>query len=164
MSQASGENEKPTPAHFFETYKLAVEMADRVSARRASANSFFFALQAGIAVALGAFALNAGSAEEPEPDRLVLALAAVGGVVIALSWWLLLRSYRDLNTAKFSVIRKIEREHLDIALFSDEWEELKEASGKRWRRRYVEQGAVERVVPLLFVVIYGVLAIRVVFC
>ncbi len=153
---------RPEPAFRFETYKLAVEMADRVSARRSSANSFFFSLQAGIAVALGAFAMNTGPVDEPEPDRFVLTLAALAGIVIALSWWLLLRSYRDLNAAKFAVINKLERDHLDLRLFNDEWDELKKDPVKRWRPRYAEQGAVERVVPLLFVAIYGVLAVYVV--
>jgi len=161
MTSERDANGGSSPAHCFETYKLAVEMADRISARRATANSFFFALQAGIAVALGTFAVNTGSPEDPQPDRFVLALAAIGGVVIAASWWLLLRSYRDLNAAKFAVINKIERDHLDIAIFSDEWDELKKDPVKPWRPRYAEQGTVERVVPLLFVVIYGVLAIYV---
>ncbi len=92
----------------------------------------------------------------------MLTLAAVGGIIIAFSWYLLLQSYSDLNAAKFSVINKIERDHLDLTLFRDEWKKLKKGPKKdrvkRWPR-YAEQGAVERVVPLLFVAIYGVLAI-----
>lgn len=149
---------KPTPdkgdGTTLELYKLAVEMADRVSGRRASANSFFFSLQAALTVALGAFAVNTGPVDEPEPDRFVLVLAALSGVVISISWWLLLRSYRRLNTAKFEVINKIEEDHFELHLFSDEWKKLKtKKSG------YAEQGSVEQVVPLLFAVIYLTLAV-----
>jgi len=161
VSPGSDPKEGKRPEFCFETYKLAVEMADRVSARRASANTFFFSLQAGIAVALGAFAVNTGAPDDPQPDRFVLILAAIGGAVIAGSWWMLLRSYRDLNSAKFAVINRIEREHLDIALFSDEWDELKKDPVKAWRPRYSEQGAVERVVPVLFLFLYVSLALYV---
>jgi hypothetical protein len=162
VTSGSNPKENTRPDHCLEIYKLAVEMADRVSARRASANNFFFSLQAGIVVALGAFAINTGAPDDPQPDRFVLTLAAIGGAVIAASWWMLLRSYRDLNSAKFAVINRIERDHLDIALFSDEWDELKKDPVKAWRPRYAEQGAVERVVPLLFLVLYASLAIYIV--
>jgi len=144
-----------------ELYKLAVEMADRISARRATANSFFFTVQAGLAVALGAFAINAGTRTDPYPDRFVLTLAALAGVLIAASWWLLLRSYRDLNSAKFKVISQIEQEHLPIQVFDEEWRELQKDRVKWWRPRYAEQGQAERVVPLVFLVLYIALAVYV---
>lgn len=143
-------------------YQLAVEMADRVSARRATANSFFFTIQAGLAVALGAFATRTGTAQDPEPDRFVLTLAAIAGVIVSASWWMLLRSYRDLNTAKFKVINEIERQHLSVRVFCDEWEHLKaDEPIKWWRKRYAELGQVERVVPIAFALMYVILAIYV---
>jgi hypothetical protein len=144
----------------FEQYKLAVEMADRVSARRATANTFFFSIQAGLAVALGAFAVNTGTRDNPTPDRFVLTLAAISGVLIAGSWWMLLRSYRDLNAAKFAVINKLEEDHLDVHLFRDEWQQLKQDRVPAWRKRYAELGQIERLVPLLFAALYAVLAIH----
>jgi len=146
----------------FEQYKLAVEMADRVSARRATANTFFFSIQAGLAVALGAFAVNTGTKDDPTPDRFVLTLAAIAGVLIACSWWMLLRSYRDLNSAKFAVINQLEAGHLQIHLFKDEWEHLKQDPVSSWRKRYAELGQIERLVPLLFAVLYATLAIYVI--
>jgi hypothetical protein len=154
-------NDQGSDSHVLELYQLAVEMADRVSARRATANSFFFSVQAGLAVALGAFALNTGTVDSPSPDRFVLTLAALAGVLIAASWWLLLRSYRDLNSAKFQVIGKIEQDNMCIQLFNQEWQHLKNDPVKRWRPRYAEQGQVERVVPLIFLILYVTLAIYV---
>ena len=40
------------PSHYFELYELAVEMADRVSARRGVANSFFLTINTGIVALL----------------------------------------------------------------------------------------------------------------
>ena len=81
--------------------------------------------------------------------------------VIAASWWLLLRSYRDLNRAKFAVILRIEKEHLDLQLFDEEWNELKKDPIKKWRPRYAEQGQAERIVPVAFVLLYLILAVYV---
>lgn len=160
MTNTAESEESPDP-HVFEQYKLAVEMADRVSARRAAANTFFFSIQAGLAVALGAFAVNAGTQDNPTPDRFVLTLAAISGVLIASSWWMLLRSYRDLNGAKFAVINNLEEKYLRVHLFRDEWAQLKQDRVKAWRTRYAELGQIERSVPILFALLYLALAIHV---
>ncbi len=161
MSEAGQDSLGAAQTEILKLYSLAVEMADRISARRATANSFFFTVQAGLAVSLGAFAVNAGDPANPKPDRFLLFLAALAGLVIAASWWLLLRSYRDLNRAKFEVILGIERAHLTVHLFDEEWKELKKDPIKKWRPRYAEQGQVESVVPIVFLLLYLCLAVYV---
>lgn len=64
-----------------------------------------------------------------------------------------LRSYRDLNRAKFDVILELEK-RLPVQIFGDEWKSLKRDEVKWWRGRYAEQGTVERVVPFVFMAIY----------
>jgi len=147
------------PAHVLELYKLSVEMADRVSGRRAAANSFFLTLQTGLAAALGVFSTRVTTDAGAEPDPVVLTLAAVAGVVLAAAWWLLLRSYRDLNRAKFEVINQIEREYFDVKPFMSEWEVLKEDPVKGLRGRYSELGAIEKSIPVAFAVMYLFLAL-----
>lgn len=146
----------------FQIYALAVEMADRVSARRATANSFFLALQTGLATALGLFAVRANArGEEVDPDKFVLALAAVAGIILAAAWWLLLRTYRKLNHAKFSVINRIEEKYFEVRPFVEEWALLKREDPvkRRWRDRYTELGFVEQAVPVAFAGLYLVLAV-----
>jgi hypothetical protein len=41
------------PGNYVELYKLAVEMADRISARRGLANSFFLTANTGVVAVLG---------------------------------------------------------------------------------------------------------------
>lgn len=153
---------EPPPPHVLEIYELAVEMADRVSARRASANSFFFTVQAGLAVALGAFAVSPAGGQDSNPDRFIVVLAALAGVVIAGAWWLLLRSYRDLNAAKFDVIGRIESQHLPVQAFNDEWDHLEGLRPERWKLGYSEQGRIERAVPLVFLALYATLVVYVI--
>ncbi len=125
----------PLPEGLLEQYKLAVEMADRVSARRATANSFFVTVQSALVAAFG-FAND---------DRWPLAVA---GIVIAVTWWLSLRSYRMLNKAKFEVIGKVEQ-GLPLAPFADEWVILDNKDGPL-HERYAALSFVEQTVPVAF--------------
>jgi hypothetical protein len=127
---------------YLELYKLAVEMADRVSARRATANAFFLTIN----TALLAF-VSSGSLD-------ALWLVALAGIALSGTWWVLLKSYRDLNAAKFQVITEMES-ILDAKIFNDEWTRLKENRPEGWRGTYAEFGAVERFVPLIFAALYA---------
>ena len=157
---AAAANSDPSPA-VIELYKLAVEMADRVSARRTTANSFFLALHATVATIVGLLgfqtvatgAPGAPGAAAPTHDPVPTLVIGLVGVLLSAAWWLGLRSYRDLNTAKFTVITRLE-ERLPVDIFRAEWQLLKRDKISRWRGRYAEQGAVERVVPLIFVALY----------
>jgi hypothetical protein len=142
----------PTPdPREFELYKLAVEMADRISARRATSNSFFLTVQTAFVAVMGLAAPSL--AERPWWTSLAVSVA---GVVLSVSWWLQLRSYRDLNRAKFSVINSIEVD-LPRKIFSDEWEFLKKDPIPSWRGRYAELGTMERFVPWVFAALYVLL-------
>jgi hypothetical protein len=106
-------------AEILELYKLAVEMADRVSARRGTANAFFLSVQTAF-IGLVGF----GFPKLAESPWWAAAAVALAGVTLSGTWWLQLRSYRDLNTAKFQGINKIE-EHLPVKIFADEWDALR---------------------------------------
>jgi hypothetical protein len=126
------------PEGFLDIYKLSVEMADRVSARRAVASSFFLTVQTGIVASL-AFV---------EGQRWSIAL---GGIVASATWWLLLRSYRQLNSAKFQVIHEMEK-MLPAAPYTDEWKIL-DRKDTPFRERYAALGLIEQTVPVVFLVI-----------
>jgi hypothetical protein len=126
------------PAGYLDLYKLAVEMADRISARRGVANTFFLTVNTGLAALLGG-------------DELRWYVAGAG-IVLCAAWWALLKSYRDLNRAKFDVILVMEQ-RLPVHPFGDEWNELRKS-------RYRELGRVERIVPALFALVYVAEIIR----
>lgn len=136
------------PGNYFELYKLAVEMADRISARRGIANSFFLTANTGIVALLAS-----------QHVRWYLPAA---GVVFSTTWWALLKSYRDLNTAKFAVILAME-ERLPVRVYGDEWDQLRKDlvrlslrrdALRSWVAQYWELGRIERIVPWVFALIY----------
>ncbi|MEU5577510.1 hypothetical protein ABZ791_31205 [Streptomyces huasconensis] len=134
-----------------ELYKLAVEMADRMSARRGTANAFFLSVQTALVTLVG-FGMPRLS-ESPWWVSLVMAL---GGGTLSLAWWMQLRSYRHLNSAKFMVINKIEA-RLPVRIFTDEWEVLKGDPAPGRFKRYAELGTSERIVPLVFALAHLIL-------
>ena len=167
-----------------ELYKTAVEMADRVSARRAGTNTFFLTLNTALAAVVGIVS----SARRPPShgsvptfDAFGLVVTAVAGVVLAIAWRSLLKYYRRLNGAKWDVINKLE-ELLPAKPFTDEWgilhpgEPLASADAEvhwwqvwkrlmRWRHRtkHREATVIEQVIPIVFMLIYVVLGLRVIF-
>lgn len=134
-----------------EIHKLAVEMADRVSARRSVANNFYLTIHSALVAGL----LVLVSDREPMiPLRgAILICVAVAGVALALLWWCSLVGYRRLNRAKYKAINEIE-ESLPAKPLSREWGFLEREKHASWRHRYRELGWVERKVPLLFIVLY----------
>lgn len=146
---AGGDAPPPEPAAgHIDLYKLAVEMADRISARRGIANSFFLTVNTGLAALLGGQELRW--------------YVAAAGIVLCITWWALLKSYRDLNSAKFDVILAMEQV-LPARVFGDEWDRLKKDPVKlalrrdalrSWIAQYRELGRIERIVPWVFALIY----------
>ncbi len=136
------------PPHYFELYTLAVEMADRISVRRGVANSFFLTVNTGVVAVLGT-----------QDVRWYLPVA---GIVFSVTWWAMLKSYRDLNAAKFELIVAME-DRLPVKVFADEWQRLRRepsplalrlSAFRPWLGQYRELGRVERLVPWVFCVLY----------
>jgi hypothetical protein len=141
----TGERDTRLPDGLLDQYKLAVEMADRLGARRGQANTFYLAVQSALVTLAGL---------KGTPTEAISA----AGLVLCAVWFMQLRSYRDLSAAKWKVINAMESA-LPSSPFTDEWAELKPDAPKKWRDRYAELGVVERVVPAVFAAIFAVLLI-----
>jgi hypothetical protein len=153
-------------------------MADRVSARRGIANTFFLTIDTTLGSVLAFVQPSNGSGVSTR------VFGGVIGLTLSLVWFVSLRSYRRLNSAKYQVILKLE-EQLPIQPFGDEWERLTSRPraddttevARWWRRRlrgvrsrwvrlrdqYTELTDVENVVPIIFGVVYAGLIIAAVF-
>lgn len=139
-------------------YKTAVEMADRVSSRRMTANGFFLTLNSVLVTLIGFM-----YGKLAEDRRAVLIFMAAVGVVLAFTWFIAIRSYKRLNRAKYEIINNIEKD-LPYKIFTDEWKLLKADKmdepmswRKRWvafKDRYTDLTNIEGLVPVVFGLIY----------
>lgn len=133
--------------HLLEEYKLYVEMADRVSHRRALANSFFLALHTGLfGLSVGLTGLSSG-----QFDNQAAGLAAsLFGFPFTYVWYCLLKSYRQLNSAKYKVVHELEAK-LPVAPYDDEWEKVGRGEDPKL---YLPLTVVEGWVPKVFAIGY----------
>jgi len=136
--------------YLFEQYKMFVELADRVSQRRANANNFYITANAALLTIASWFKDDFGN---------YMYLISAVGITISLFWFFTINSYKQLNSGKFKVIHKIE-EQLPLALFEYEWELLGKGEMKKI---YFPLSHIERVIPLIFIVLYIALSVFICF-
>ncbi len=140
-------NEKQQ-AHLLDQYKLYVEMADRISARRQTANSYFLSIN----TALVGFVGYITSKESGDYYWLL----PVAGVALSYLWYRLIRSYRDLNTAKFKVIHEIEKA-LPLSPYDAEWEAIGRGEQPKLYKPFTH---IETGVPWVFILLHVFVFVR----
>jgi hypothetical protein len=144
--------------HLLEQYKLYVQMADKISERRQSANSFFLTVSTALIAFVGLVASpdegsNPGIVVSPPLPWVVVVAAA--GVVLCYSWYRLVRSYSDLNSGKFKVIHAIES-RLPAAPYDAEWDAVGRGEDKDL---YLPFTHIEIYIPWVFAALYVLLAV-----
>jgi hypothetical protein len=135
-----------------EQYKLYVQMADKVSDRRAEANKFFISLLTGL---LALLSVVVGLKITSAIQSSVLLVVAILGVLLCYVWFVTIRSYGQLNSGKFKVIYEVEK-RLAFRFYEREWELLGRGKDKRLYRPLTR---VERYVPQLFAIPYTLLLV-----
>ncbi len=133
-------------ATVLEQYKLYVEMADRVSQRRALANTFFLSLNTAIFTLLGVVWRGSPAGE---PWWMLIPLVALLGECFA--WYYVVRSYRQLNAAKYEVVGALEERLPASPYWRAEWWALGEGKDPR---RYWPLSHIEQWIPALFAATY----------
>jgi len=127
-----------------EIYKMLVEMADRVSERRQSANAFYLSVNTAI---IGGAAYLSQSAF----GHLGTFAVSAAGIAICFLWVRSVVSYKSLNAAKFQVITALE-DRLPVSPYKDEWAILDvDGDGKRHKPFH----KTEVLVPIVFMFVHG---------
>ncbi len=122
----------------FEQYKILISSAEEISARRATANNYILSVNS-LLVAVHTLGI---SLQPDAPWHIVLPLA---GIIICSSWWILIRSYRSVNTAKFKVIHDLEA-NLPSQPYKDEWALMSKS--------HIPLSHVEQWIPAVFAGLY----------
>jgi MFS family permease len=133
-------------AAILEQYKIYAEMADRIGQRRGLTNTFFLTLNTAIFTVIGVFWEHK---PEGRPWWLVFLLAMLLGECFA--WYYLLRSYRQLNTAKYQVIGALETRLPASPYWSAEWKALGEGKD---RKKYWPLSHIESLIPIFFAALF----------
>ena len=101
----------PAPEVMLELYKIHTEMADRISQRRGSANNFFLVTNTTlISLVISAFAYSR-LIKDMNHDFVLCVIFSVSivGLANCWTWSSLIKSYKSLNSAKFKVIKNMEK-------------------------------------------------------
>lgn len=108
-----------------EQYKLYVQSADNVSARRVSSGRYLLAVNVALVASYGFQLATVGQV------LLLLPVAMVGILVSLLSHYII-RSHRNLVDVKFKIIHELEQ-HLPASLYAYERRLVNEGPRKRYQ-------------------------------
>ena len=136
-------NESHRQEELLEIYKLHAEFADRVSGRREGANRLFVSLLVGLLVFLGLF-IRFGVNGIAMP--VVFLVTGATGAILSCSWYIIIRSYRQLNTGKFHILLELEKQ-LAFPFYQKEWDYLQRGENIS---RYWKLSVVETSLPIIF--------------
>ncbi len=134
-------------AHLLEQYKLYVQSAENVSARRVASSRYLLTINAALVALYGFQSADFGE------SWWMLGVPIVG-VIVSVLWFLIIKSHADLNRVKFKIIHELEQ-HLPAAIYEHEWQLAESGRGKAYRA----VTRIERWIPAVFGVLHVVLGV-----
>jgi len=138
--------------HILEQYKLFVDMMNKISERRHNANTFFLTINSALITLMGITWPDPASKDRLSTPNLVWhIIVGMCGVLLSAYWLSLIRSYKDLNAAKFRVINAIER-LLPVRPYDAEWAALGHGR-KDWL--YIPFTQTELRIPWVFMFLHA---------
>lgn len=140
--------------HLLDQYKIYINATEKISDRRQKTNEFFLGLNTALVAFLG-FVTSKASIND---STMLVLISAISGITVCYLWYRIIRSYKELNSAKFKVVHAIEL-RLPLALYDTEWEMLGRGKNKElyWPFSHIELN-----VPKIFVGIYSILILSLV--
>ena len=133
--------------HVLRQYELYVDSSQKVSEKRISTGNYLLTVSSSLMTVFGI----ASSQHAAGPW---LAVIGVAGLLVSITWFSIIKAYKDLNTAKYKVIHELEN-YLPMGLFRYEWHACDAGKG----RTYKPITHLERWIPLIFAGVYVVLTI-----
>ena len=127
-----------------EQYKLYVQSAENVSARRVASSRYLLTLNVALVALYGYQSSNL------YPGWWMI-LVPVLGILVSVLWYRIIKSHKDLNMVKFGVIHELEK-HLPAVLYTHEWRLVEGGRGRLYR----SVTDIERWIPLAFLVLHFV--------
>jgi hypothetical protein len=135
--------------HLLRIYHSYVNSADKISNRRQNANSFFLTINTGLIGLIGYLQLL--SEESTIQNLDVFIPIAISGIALCILWFRILRSYKQLNSAKFKIIHEIEK-YLPLRPYDAEWEAVERGKNPKL---YLPFTHIELLIPWIFTCIHS---------
>ena len=129
-------------ADLLEQYKLYVQSAENVSARRVASSRYLLTLNVALVALYGFQSANLG-------QNYWTLLVPILGIPVSLLWFFIIKSHANLNSIKFDIIHELEQ-HLPVALYKYEWQLADNGQGKAYR----SVTSIEKYIPFAFIVLH----------
>ena len=130
-------------AHLLEQYKLYVQSADNVSARRIASSNYLLTINTAIIALYGVLVSTSG-------HNCIVMLIPFSGIGVSALWWVIIGLHSDLNEIKFEVVIPELEQHLPAALYQYEWQMIKQRKGKS----YNPVTSIESRIPCAFILLH----------
>ncbi len=134
-------------ADLLEQYKLYVQSAENVSARRVASSRYLLTLNAALVALYGFQSPNLSPIEWVVPVPIL-------GILVSVLWHRIIKSHKDLNAVKFDIIHELEK-RLPVSLYAHEWRLANKGHGMAYRA----VTDIERWIPIAFLVLHVILSI-----
>ncbi|MCZ0931711.1 MAG: hypothetical protein OXJ52_00945 [Oligoflexia bacterium] len=134
-----------------EQYKLYVEMADRISQRRQSANNYF--------ISVNIFLFSFFSYLQYIKFNIGAFIIFSAGIIVCFVWYRLIKSYKGINSGKFKVIHEMEK-NLSYQPYKIEWEKIGKGNDKKLYQPFTK---IELYVPWVFSILYAIFILIILF-
>ena len=126
-------------------YKLYVQSAENVSARRVASSRYLLTLNTALVALYGFQSSNL------DPGWWTM-LVPILGFSVSVLWHRIIKSHKDLNAVKFRIIHELEQ-RLPATLYTYEWRLAEKGRGKPYR----SVTDIELWIPLAFLALHLVL-------
>ncbi|GAA0486461.1 hypothetical protein GCM10008986_09820 [Salinibacillus aidingensis] len=133
--------------HLLEQYKLYVQLTDNTTVQRGNTNKFYITVLSGLLAIVSLFIKN------NFPNTMILIISLLGGL-LCYTWYVHIKSYKQLNTGRFKVIHEVEKQ-LPYCCFYEEWNHLKRGNGEN----YTRLTQIEQKVPIYLGFPYLIIAL-----
>lgn len=138
-------------------YQMYLKTSEDVVSRRQTVSSFYIGTNTAVITALSAIVGLISGLGRPEyllqSDGAVFILMGLLGLILDINWFFQLDSYGKLNSAKMKVISALEKQ-LPANIYDTEWKVMSEKVGGK---RYNSFTNIEKKVPIVFSVLFGLL-------
>lgn len=142
------ESKDPYVDYCLEQYRIYLHVFNSTNERRQKSNEFFLGLNTAIIGILGYV-----ETKSLPNSNIIFLLVPFVGISIGYCWYKIIKSYRQLNKAKFKVIHSVEQK-LPITLFETEWHILGKGKDKK---KYYPLSETEILIPITFILLYIVI-------